>query len=253
MFGTIIIVLPSAYEGASLHFTHSGKSKTFDCAATSKIATSVLAWYSDVHHSVDPVTSGYRLALSYNLIQPPSKTTKVPKAPQVTDATENLRHVLLSWKVSDGLKGAPQKLAYILEHEYSLIGMTARTLKGKDAPLVSFVRSVAQELGFELYLANLKLTESGNDEEFHFGGYYGEDDGDGVMGEVYDTELEVVNAVDLDGNRASLNLDIDQEEEMIPGPLNEIMGPTGSHREGYTGNVSDIKDLVSHPKPSRLI
>lgn len=68
MFATIIIVLLSSYSGGQVHVSHSASSHLYDLAPSSASATSVLAWYTDVIHEVKPITSGYCLALSYNLI-----------------------------------------------------------------------------------------------------------------------------------------------------------------------------------------
>ena len=48
--------------------SHASTTKTIDFSPNSLISTAVLAWYTDVKHEVKPVTSGYRLALTYNLI-----------------------------------------------------------------------------------------------------------------------------------------------------------------------------------------
>lgn len=68
MFGTLVICLPSPHEGGDVVVKHSGQAKTF---STSLVQPSVLCWYSDVHHEVLPVTSGYRCVLTYNLAIPP--------------------------------------------------------------------------------------------------------------------------------------------------------------------------------------
>jgi predicted 2-oxoglutarate/Fe(II)-dependent dioxygenase YbiX len=65
MFATVIIILPSIYGGGEVRVKHGSASQTFEFPSFS---TSALAWYTDVMHEVRPVTSGHRLALSYNLI-----------------------------------------------------------------------------------------------------------------------------------------------------------------------------------------
>ncbi|KAG6805401.1 hypothetical protein H0H93_004866, partial [Arthromyces matolae] len=68
MFATAIIVLPSLYTGGEVHVSHSSTTKVLDFASHSLLSTALLAWYTDVVHEVKPLKSGYRLALSYNLI-----------------------------------------------------------------------------------------------------------------------------------------------------------------------------------------
>lgn len=48
--------------------SHKGESLTFKTSPTSEFGYSYAAWYADVSHEVKPVTSGYRLVLTYNLI-----------------------------------------------------------------------------------------------------------------------------------------------------------------------------------------
>jgi len=72
MFGTLIVVLPSKFEGGELHLWNNQK-RAFDelvvkLAQQNEFSTGLAAWYTNVTHSVKPVTSGYRLVLIYNLI-----------------------------------------------------------------------------------------------------------------------------------------------------------------------------------------
>jgi hypothetical protein len=56
MFGTLVICLPSPHTGGGVVLRHAGQEKTYK---TSEAQPSILCWYSDVHHEVLPVTSGY--------------------------------------------------------------------------------------------------------------------------------------------------------------------------------------------------
>lgn len=66
MFGTLVICLPSKYEGGKLVVSHNGSRQEFSTAACQP---SFAAWYSHVLHEIKGVTSGYRLVLTYNLAQ----------------------------------------------------------------------------------------------------------------------------------------------------------------------------------------
>ncbi|KLO18810.1 hypothetical protein SCHPADRAFT_806563, partial [Schizopora paradoxa] len=163
MFATIVIVLPSEFSGGSLHLSHAGKTETIDIATKSTSMTHALAWYTDVYHSVYPVASGYRLALSYNLVH--SKSLK-PSLNVLAEKTTILRHVLLSWKQAKEGKVALQmsvtdQLCYLLSHEYSQVNLLASALKGKDASIVAQLKPIAEELGFGLFIANIELYKSG--------------------------------------------------------------------------------------------
>ncbi|KAG5642982.1 hypothetical protein DXG03_001798 [Asterophora parasitica] len=71
MFGSLVVVFPTAHEGGALVLQHDNKEWTFDSAALTKAeeepSVAYIAFYSDVDHEVTPVTSGYRVTLTYNL------------------------------------------------------------------------------------------------------------------------------------------------------------------------------------------
>ena len=65
MFGSLVVCLPSEFTGGALVTRHQGRQVTFDWS--SSVATHWAAFFSDVEHEVLPVTSGYRITLTYNL------------------------------------------------------------------------------------------------------------------------------------------------------------------------------------------
>ncbi|KAG2003159.1 hypothetical protein CC2G_003781 [Coprinopsis cinerea AmutBmut pab1-1] len=162
--------------------------EVIDFSAQSKRNISILAWYTDVLHEVKPVTSGHRVALSFNLIH---TTPSIPR-PQFKSASPipldewlaKLRSVLERWvkhgcpikKVSRRLppsqytirkqyltKLTPQFYAYVLKHRYSLrdLNKGRACLKGEDAHKFSLLSLLAKELGFKLALARLEIGISG--------------------------------------------------------------------------------------------
>ncbi|KAK5134948.1 hypothetical protein LTR08_005899 [Meristemomyces frigidus] len=66
MFATLVICLPSAHEGGDLILSHNGSVVRY---SFSQSQPAFGAWYSDVTHEVKEVTAGYRLVLTYNLVQ----------------------------------------------------------------------------------------------------------------------------------------------------------------------------------------
>ena len=65
MVGTLVVSLPSAHTGGELIVEHGGESVTY---RTSKQDLSFVAFYADCRHEVKPVTSGYRVTLTFNLL-----------------------------------------------------------------------------------------------------------------------------------------------------------------------------------------
>lgn len=69
MIGTVVVSLPSRHEGGDVHLFLNGKAMQFSTSIVSAYDMTVLAWYSDVTHEITKLTSGYRLVLTYNIVQ----------------------------------------------------------------------------------------------------------------------------------------------------------------------------------------
>ncbi|KAG5352109.1 hypothetical protein C0989_003834 [Termitomyces sp. Mn162] len=95
MFGSLVIVFPTAHEGGSLVLRHSGQEWTFDSVALirkqSTPSIAYIAFYSDVDHEVTVVESGYRVTLTYNLF---FETSKLPPATPVAPDDQLLHDAL---------------------------------------------------------------------------------------------------------------------------------------------------------------
>jgi hypothetical protein len=259
MFATAIIVLPSLYTGGQVHVSHGTTNKIFDLASSSAVTTSRLTWYTDVMHEVKPITSGYRLALSYNLIHT-SPGIPRPTLPDMHSAVSHLRHILHKWSKGayESSDGETDIIAYLLEHEYSHVNLTMGALKGEDAHLIANLRGVAEEEGFMVCLANLEYNICGvaeDDGRGYYGGYGGrkrnrwyddsddEDDDDDEetpsMIEEIESSLHIKNLVDLDGlSMMGGNLRISQENLIPENPFEDVE-PDDKEYEGYMGNVRD--------------
>ncbi|KAI0796338.1 hypothetical protein BC629DRAFT_1504956 [Irpex lacteus] len=249
MFATIVIVLPSRFTGGAAHLTHSGLSATYDCSANSHYETNVLAWYTDVTHEIKPITSGYRLALSYNLIHTtrslrPSLSTKL-------EHLLKLRRILKTWMKDEGQQ-TPEKIIYMLDHTYSQANLCASALKGADAHQVALLSPVAKDLGFQLGLATVELHQWGRYEDDgrdyrRYKGYHDPDSDGGdsdltfeADGDV-DKEISITHFVDLQGRLISDSLDFEDETETIPSCMSDMLENGELFKqesEGYQGNYA---------------
>lgn len=256
MFATVIIVLPSLYSGGDVHVSHGNNRKVFQGGPINAFTTSILAWYTDVMHEVKPIESGYRLALSFNLIHT-SPGIPRPTLPDMHSAITRLRHVLRKWSKDayevDMDEWQAEIVAYVLEHQYSEVNLKMGALKGKDRHMISNLRGVAEELGFAVCLANLKYVESGSGD--HDGGYsydYGrrrrwyddsepsdEEVSDPGMADIDEKTLEINHLVNLDGVKLLPGKPLPLEEcNLIPEDYFEGQSPDNHEYEGYQGNVS---------------
>ena len=83
MFATMVLQLPSEYEGAILRVhspSHPDVNKEFDFGAPSSAnSMNFAAFYADCYHEVSSLTSGSRVALVYNLTATPTLTPPADK------------------------------------------------------------------------------------------------------------------------------------------------------------------------------
>ncbi|KAJ3532052.1 hypothetical protein NMY22_g7900 [Coprinellus aureogranulatus] len=234
MFATIIIVLPSAFQGGEVHVSHAGETKILDVSRNSAFNTTVLAWYTDVMHEVKPVTSGFRLALSYNLIHT-SPNAPQPCLPSADSARRVLRQCLQKWK-DGGFTDLPEDnplTVSLLDHQYSTSDLDRglEALKGKDAHTLSQVLPIANDLGFAVCLGNLTKTEKGYPEDDF--GYSTK------MADVEDEFYDVSHLVRINGE-STLDIRFKDfslyRECLVPEDIFADIEPDDQDYEGYQGN-----------------
>ncbi|KAF2865412.1 hypothetical protein BDV95DRAFT_612563 [Massariosphaeria phaeospora] len=128
MFATLVICLPSEHSGGQVRLIHGKKSKMLETASTSCFDISTLAWYSDVQHEVQPVTSGYRLVVTYNLVQDQGLPKQTASA--LDESHARLEHLLHIWGTQYDYR---EKFIYPLAHQYTSASLSLANLKGHDA------------------------------------------------------------------------------------------------------------------------
>ncbi|TIA31707.1 hypothetical protein D6C83_07037, partial [Aureobasidium pullulans] len=234
MFGTLVISLPSAHWGGAVVVTHNGKKYSLQT-----YNHEYLAWYSDVIHEVQEVTSGYRWVLTYNLVQ-----TDCEQFNSAASADRKLRAILTEWNNTiEEEGGESDKMIYQLDHKYTDASIRLNSLKGADLLRAQRLFSVCDQVGFTLYLASLEKQVHGSAESNN-NGYYDryDDDEEGSDGEfhaiedVIDETLKLTRVVDTDGNVIATDLDIEEDDIVQPDPY-EDRDPDEDSYEGWTGNA----------------
>lgn len=175
MFGTMIVVLPCEHTGGELLVRHAGREVSLDLSGAETSELRVAAFYADCEHEVRLVTSGHRVCLVYNLLQPRAgKGSRPLAAPanhgEIEKATIMLREAFAG-------KGAPAKLAWLFQHEYSPAGLSFAGLKGEDATLAKTLRRAAEAAGCAVHLGIVHIEETGPaepDYSDYQGGWYDE-------------------------------------------------------------------------------
>jgi predicted 2-oxoglutarate/Fe(II)-dependent dioxygenase YbiX len=176
MFATLVMVLPSPYTGGELIIRHKDHEVRLDLRRDEPSEVAFAAFYADCRHEVQPVASGHRLALVYNLIR--TDDGPLPQPPDHDSVRAELVDRLSSWQ------GAPNKLVLPLEHAYTQAELGFHSLKGVDASVASLLLDAARAAECDLHLGLVTVYEQGS-AEYTGGGWYG-DAVDMEVGEVID-------------------------------------------------------------------
>ena len=167
MVGTVVVTLPSSYTGGELMVGHNEEWKAYQ---GSKTALSLVAFYADCRHEVLKVQSGYRITLTYNLLVHGDMGRPVGDDGTVGELADLLReHFSTPVPRYYGRPAAdpPNRLVYLLDHEYTPRALKWSRLKGADASRVSLLREAANRADCEaiLALADVKTTHSAFDDD----------------------------------------------------------------------------------------
>lgn len=253
MLGTLVITLPSSFTGGEFVVSHQGKKMR---ARGSENQLCMMAFYADCHHEVRPVNQGYRVVLTYNLIaQGTVATPEVPKQ-AVAELSAEVRRF---WQTpaplwpGDTDAEPPDRLVYLLDHQYTPSGLSWKRLKGMDVLCAAALQEVAKRLDAEIFLtlADVHETWSAEDNFQHYG-YWGDepeekDDDwhDPELGELIDSDIELRHWLAPDDSRRE-DMSSVREGELCMNRLSVDCTPFQSEHEGYMGNYGNTVDRWYH-------
>ncbi len=253
MVATLVVVLPSSFEGGELVVRHEGQERTIDFGGPSGDAFHIhyAAFYADCEHEVRPLTKGHRLCLVYNLTL--AKSKKSLSAPRDSEHIAKIAPLIEEWASDE----SAEKLGIALDHQYTEGGLSWDALKGTDRAKARVLAEAARQAGCRAFLTLLTLHESGSAEYaggrsgrgYGYGGRrsgYGDygDDGDASdyeMGEIYETSLTANHWSDAEGNRLPIGELVIQEDDLLD-PEAIRLGDPETEFEGYTGNAGMTLD-----------
>ncbi|RDI80719.1 hypothetical protein Vi05172_g9399 [Venturia inaequalis] len=161
MFGSLVVFLPSQHEGCRLHLSHGDSTQSFDLASSGiQLDLKAVAWFSDVSAQMDVITSGYRLAISYDMVQSPTML-EIPSAGDLIKEEKHLQYLMRQWR-----KQLPNqdKFLHLLEHKYERSNFSLAALKGQDALVAQRLLKGFSVQGFHLFFGRLYHTLYFNDE-----------------------------------------------------------------------------------------
>jgi hypothetical protein len=158
MIGTLVVSLPSAHTGGELVIEHNDETVAYQASADE---VSVAAFYADCRHQVRPVRTGYRVTFTCNLLLDSDPVGEVPPQPSAEAAgylAEHFTARVSRWRGDD--REPPNRLVYLLDHQYTQRGLSWDRLKGADAERAALLRAAAGDAGCEAVLALTEIKET---------------------------------------------------------------------------------------------
>jgi hypothetical protein len=264
MIGTLVVTLPSGYTGGELMVGHNEEWKAY---RGSKTALSLVAFYADCRHEVLRVESGYRITLTYNLLLHGDTSRPEGDGGTVAELADLLSEHFstpVPRYYSGPATDPPNRLVYLLDHQYTPRGLNWRRLKGADASRVALLRTAADKAGCEavLAVADIKTTHSAfpADEGYGYRGWYddyGEDDdeySDGAgdserdydIQDLVDSEVTLTHWTGPEGTRLEETSLFVNGDEVCASTQTGDLEPYSSEYEGYMGNWGNTLDRWYH-------
>jgi len=228
--------------GGGIRASHGDRSLTFEPAAGSLYETTLLAWYTNVGHEAEDITSGYRLALVYNLVHT-STDIPSPCIPDGDTLVSSTRGVFRKW-VSSNYEGLPDDhvAAYVLDEGDHLT----------DNRVLSVLKAAADAESMALLLGTMCAhvagwAEASTCETPPYGLSQGTFESP-IMERLYQAKFKVKKLTDTRGkpahNKPRLILD---ENNLVPEFPFSGIEPDQQHSHLFTGHVCTIVPGFSFP------
>ncbi|HZX69921.1 MAG TPA: 2OG-Fe(II) oxygenase [Rhodanobacter sp.] len=258
MLGTLVVTLPSRFTGGEFVVSHQGQTLRTRSSAS---RLGMVAFYADCHHEVRPVKQGYRVVLTYNLIvQGEAQAASVP-TPVITALAAAVRAFWHTpapprW-AGDAAGEPPDRLVYLLDHQYTQSGLSWTRLKGADAIRAAALQRVAEQLDAEIFLVLADVHETWSAEDDYQGGDhwgYADDDeeasddetDDPALGELIDSDIELRHWIAPDGSKLASDANGVVDSELCFTRPSVDCAPFRSEHEGYMGNYGNTVDRWYH-------
>jgi len=226
MFGTLVIQLPSDYEGGQLSVFHQGKKTEYNFGGTDACCKFYFAaFYADCQHEIKPITNGYRLCLIYNLLY-----GDIEECPTPADNQKQVSAIvsaMTAWNEDATSKSCPKMMTYMLEHKYCEASLSFDLLKNGDRAVAEVLVQAKAKGNFDLHIGNVHLTENWSADHDFCGNYTTE--------ELCDEELTLQHVKSSDGEEMSYKVDI-RRDSFVPESFFDTIDPDEEEFEEATGN-----------------
>jgi hypothetical protein len=239
----------------------------------------MIAFYADCHHEIKPVTAGYRVALTYNLVLESAGNRTLASAldprslNRLGKALEHYFSVPAAGRPTtpaDTARRRPKNLVYLLDHQYTRKGLHWQRLKRTDQLRVDALEAVAGKLGLEVHLALTEIQETWHCDleldawdlrsphRYGLAGFEDEDeDGAGedeevmvpgryVCHELIEQGVSIGHCLDAGNRRIDCSGLCVSGKELCWTRATDEFNPFASEYEGYMGNYGNTLDRWYH-------
>lgn len=165
MFATFLAQLPAKHTGGVLVVKQGDEKRVISHTSKSAEAVFTTAFFCDCEHTLLPITSGYRLALVYNMVRVRNKAVAVDPSGSVdiTDADkgDTLKTAIRMWTDDDS---SPAKFVWRLGHKQTKATLSFDSLRPGDQQIVKRLCNLKEDDGVTPLLnVALALTEHRSD------------------------------------------------------------------------------------------
>ena len=155
MFGTLVIQLPSDYDGGELRVRHRNEEQIFDYSGPKGVTDcNYAAFYADCEHELCEVTRGYRLCLVYNLVYSGDGACPVP-----IDNSEVVAKVVAGMREWEQDEDGLPFMAYVLHDDYCRTNLSFRHLKNGDRAKAEVLLEAEKQSEFCLFLGLIRVYQ----------------------------------------------------------------------------------------------
>jgi hypothetical protein len=234
MVATLVLVWPSAHIGGELQVRRGDEDARF---ASQHLRTDALRWfafYADCRHEVLPVTEGWRIVLTFDLVLP--REAALPPSPVHPPLLAALRTQFQP----EGEAPSTTPWVLLLDHQYTEHGLRWPLLKSDDRRHAAALRAAAQALGLTVHLALAEIHQHWSAAPAYGGRRGGA--GEPTRDELIEEDMALDFWVDAD--------DRPLRRDALPIALNDVASLTDTDEsflvdeeyEGYMGNYGETLD-----------
>lgn len=249
MVATLVVGLPSNYSGGDFMVTHNGRSKTFrPDPHHGSGQLEFMAFYADCRHEVRPIRSGFRAALTYTLALRGDTSGDEPSRLAAEELTGALRSYFATprprrWH--DDVAETPDRLVYLLDHEYTEHSLRWSRLKPPDALRTEALLTAAQRLDCRAELGLLDVHEIWSTTE-DWDSRRRRPGGPLELAGLIDAHLELHHFLERGATRPVARAARVDEREVAATLETSALSPFRSEHQPYTGNEGATADRWYH-------